>query len=64
MQSTPLSTRQAAERLGISVFAFHHRAKTRQLQPVRKDYGKRGTCWWDPADVERLAESDRPPRAA
>jgi excisionase family DNA binding protein len=49
-----LTTREAAEALGVTVSRFHRLVAAHSIQPAIKAPGKRGACWWHVADVERL----------
>lgn len=49
-----LSSREAADLLGINVQKFHRLAA--DLTPVLSIPGKRGAKFWRPNDVERLAK--------
>lgn len=50
-----LTSRQAADRLGVNAQKFHRLAKTAGLTPVLEVPGIRGAKFWDPADIEDLA---------
>lgn len=51
-----LTSRQAAERLGVNVQKFHRLVAAKDIQPALRAPGKRGAAFWDPADIERLRD--------
>ena len=51
----PLTTRQAADRLGVSVWTIHGLVRNGKLAPLYKLEGTTGAYAFDPADVERIA---------
>ena len=54
MESLP--TAKAAERLGVSVSKFHHLTVSHHINHVLKGTGRTGEKFWNPADIDRLAE--------
>lgn len=58
MPTDLLTTKQAAERLGLTVFQFHYRANRRGLAPAAQGDGVRGPKFWRPADVDALASTE------
>ena len=51
-----LTSRQAADHLGVNVSKFHRIvAATEWLTPVLEIPGIRGAKFWNPADIETLA---------
>ena len=59
-----LTTSEAADRLGVNVQKFHRLAAAHSIEPHLRAPGKRGACFWRPADVERLARKGAAGRAA
>jgi len=53
MQS--LSSREAADRLGVTVQKFHRLTRTFNLAAVAAVPGIRGAKFWNAADIEALA---------
>lgn len=54
MESLP--TKAAAKRLGVSVQKVHRLTASHHINPVFKASGRTGEKFWNPADIERLAE--------
>lgn len=53
-----LNSTDAAERLGVNPQRFHRLVAHYEIAPVIKGPGKRGVRFWDPADIERIAEAE------
>lgn len=51
-----MTTKDAATRLGVNVPKFFRLAATHGVNPVVEAAGIRGPKFWDPADINRLAE--------
>lgn len=49
-----LTTREAAERLGVTVRSFHWLATKHRLDPARSLPGIRGAKFWKRSDIDRL----------
>jgi excisionase family DNA binding protein len=53
---TPLSTREAAEQLGVDVSTINRWAATGRLRALRQLPGTRGVRLFDPLVVDKLAQ--------
>lgn len=51
-----LPSGRAAVRLHISVQKFHRLTAAHGINPVFQGTGKRGEKFWNPADIDRLAD--------
>lgn len=51
-----LTSRKAAERLGVNVQKFLRIAAANHVSPVLEAPGLRGAKFWNPRDIERLAD--------
>ena len=51
-----LTTQAAAERLGVSVPKFHHLVSKHNVGHAMQAPGLRGAKFWNPADIDRLAD--------
>lgn len=51
----PLTTRDAADCLGVNIQKFFRLAAKHNVQPVLQATGRRGARFWDLSDVARLA---------
>lgn len=49
-----LTSRKAADRLGVNIQKFHRLAAKHGLSPVMEAPGKRGAKFWNPRDIDRL----------
>lgn len=54
----PLTTAEAAERLGTSTRSIHRMVEDGRLEPAFKAPGVRGAMFFNPADVDELAEAE------
>lgn len=54
-----LTTREAAERIGVTVKRFHFLTAKHSIDPAVQGSGKRGEKFWRPRDVERLLAEHR-----
>ncbi len=50
-----LTSRQAADKLGVNVQKFHRLVAQHQLTPVVEVPGIRGAKFWDTEDINRIA---------
>jgi excisionase family DNA binding protein len=49
-----LTSREAAERLGVNVQKFHRLVAEHEIRPILKGTGLRGEKFWKPSDITRL----------
>lgn len=49
-----LSSREAAERIGISVASFHRLARKHTVSPIIEAPGVRGAKFWLRTDIDKL----------
>lgn len=49
-----LTSRQAADNLGVNPQKFHRLVATYQVEPLLKAKGIRGVRFWHPLDIEAL----------
>jgi len=54
MATTYLTSREAAERLGVSISTLHLLSQLGEITPAIKAPGLRGAKWFSPADVDAL----------
>lgn len=54
-----ITTRQAAERLGVTVSTVSRWAASGKLVPALRLEGLRGPMWFRPADVDALATQEQ-----
>lgn len=52
-----LTSRKAADRLGVSVQKFHRTVTKHKVNPVFELDGIRGAKFWNPRDIDRLADT-------
>ncbi len=57
MTSSAIPTTAVAERLGLTVRQVHYLVDTERLTPIIQGAGPRGPMFFDPADVDALAET-------
>jgi hypothetical protein len=53
-----ITTKEAAERLGWTVFQVHYRAERKGLKPAAQAPGTRGAKFWLASDIAALEASD------
>jgi len=54
MATTHLTSREAAERLGVSISTLHLLSQLGEITPVLQAPGLRGAKWFSPEDVDAL----------
>ncbi len=57
MSGTAIPTSEVADRLGRTVRQVHYLIEAGRIAPVLKGTGPRGPMFFDPADVDALAET-------
>jgi hypothetical protein len=59
-----LTSRKAADRLGVNVQKFHRLVARHNIKPVGEVPGIRGAKFWHALDIDRLAANTEAERAA
>jgi hypothetical protein len=52
-----LTSKGAAERLGVTVRQFHYLVERHGVKPVRELPGLRGAKFWDPSDIDAMTKA-------
>jgi excisionase family DNA binding protein len=52
-----LTTREAADRIGVPLSTFHHLIRNKRITPARKLPGRTGSYLFKPADVDALRQA-------